>query len=175
VHTRVTVRVYAHGIEILDGRGTVLRRHAHALRKGAFVMAASDRLFNPSRETARVLARAEQIGPHTTAFAQTLFARLGRPGQRAIYGLANLPRTDACVDIEAVCARLLAAGCHSYAAVKQVLVRRAATPAEPTAPLTQAGPDIRPVTEYQTFWEQHATAARTKEHTDPLTHTDTLQ
>ncbi|MEP6832496.1 MAG: IS21 family transposase, partial [Gemmatimonas sp.] len=84
VHSVVTVRVYAHGVEIFDGRGTVLRRHVLAPRKGAFVMAESDRLFNPSRETARVLARAEQIGPHTTAFAQALFARLGRPGQRAI-------------------------------------------------------------------------------------------
>ena len=175
VHSQVTVRVFAHGIEILDGRGTVLRRHATALRKGAFVMAESDRLFNPSRETARVLARAEQIGPHTTAFAQALFARLGRPGQRAIYGLANLPRTYARVDIEAVCQRLHAAGCHSYAAVKQALVRRAAAPPESTSALTQAGPDIRPVTEYQTFWEQHATDARTKEHTDTLTHTGTLQ
>jgi len=175
VHTLVTVRVYAHGIEILDGRGTVVRRHALALRKGAFVMADSDRLFNPSRETARVLARAEQIGPHTTAFAQALFARLGRPGQRAIYGLANLPRTYARVDIEAVCERLHAAGCHSYAAVKQALVRRAATPPEPSAPLTQTGPDIRPVTDYQRFWEQHATDERTHAGTGSLTPTDTLQ
>lgn len=165
VHSQVTVRVYAHGIEILDGRGTVLRRHALALRKGAFVMAASDRLFNPSRETARVLARAEQIGPHTTVFAQTLFAQLGRPGQRAIYGLANLPRRYARVDIEAVCERLHTAGCHSYAAVKQALVRRAATTPEPTRALTQAGPDIRPVTEYQTFWEQHATDAHAQAQT----------
>jgi len=175
VHTLVTVRVYAYGIEILDGRGTVVRRHALALRKGAFVMADSDRLFNPSRETARVLARAEQIGPHTTAFAQALFARLGRPGQRAIYGLANLPRTYARVDIEAVCERLHAAGCHSYAAVKQALVRRAATPPEPSAPLTQTGPDIRPVTDYQRFWEQHATDERTHAGTGSLTPTDTLQ
>ena len=171
VHSQVTVRVYAHGIEILDGVGTVMRRHALAVRKGAFVMAESDRLFNPSRETARVLARAEQIGPHTTAFAQALFARLGRPGQRAIYGLANLPRTYARVDIEAVCARLHAAGCHSYAAVKQALVRRAASLSEPPSALTQAGPDIRPVTEYQTFWEQHATDAQT----GALTTTETLQ
>ena len=175
LHSRVTVRVYAHGIEILDGQGTVWRRHALALRKGAFVMEASDRLFNPSRETARILARVEQIGPHTTALARELFVRLGRPGQRAIYGLANLPRTYARVDIEAVCERLLAAGCHSYAAVKQALVRRAATPPAPTPALTQTGPDIRPVTEYQTFWEQHATDAHTPEHTGTLTHAGTLQ
>ena len=156
----VTIRVYAHAIEILDRTGTVLRRHAKALRKGAFVMAESDRLFNPSRHTARVLARAAQIGPQTAALAQVLFARLGRPGQRALYGLASLPRTYACADIEAVCARLLAADCISYAAIKTALSRRAEEAQAVVAlapPLTQSGPGIRDLTEYQTFWEQHAT------------------
>ena len=155
----VTIRVYAHTIEILDRTGAVLRRHAKALRKGAFVMAASDRLFNPSRDTARVLARAAQIGPQTAALAQVLFARLGRPGQRALYGLAQLPRTYACADIEAVCARLLAADCVSYAAIKAALARRAeeARAVAVVPALTQSGPGIRALTEYQTFWEQHAT------------------
>ena len=89
-----------------------------------------------------------------------LFARLGRPGQRALYGLASLPRTYACADIEAVCTRLLAADCVSYAAIKTALVRRAeaAQAAAAVAPaLTQSGPGIRALDEYQTFWEQHAT------------------
>jgi len=154
----VTIRVYALTIEVLDRTGAVLRRHQQALRKGAFVMAESDRLFNPSRHTARVLARAAQIGPQTAALAQVLFARLGRPGQRALSGLASLPRTYACVDIDAVCTRLLAADCVSYAAIKTALARRAeaalATAAD--APLTQAGEGIRPPAEYQTFWDQHA-------------------
>ena len=48
--------------------------------------------------------RVEKIGPNTARFARELFAKLGRPGQRAIYGLANLPRGYACADIDAVCA-----------------------------------------------------------------------
>ena len=154
----VTVRVYAHTIEIVDRTGAVLRRHQKALRKGAFVMAESDRLFNPSRHTARVLARAAQIGPQTAALAQVLFERLGRPGQRALYGLASLPRTYARADIEAVCTRLLAADCVSYAAIKTALARRAeaALAAVADAPLTQSGDGIRPPAEYQTFWDQHA-------------------
>ena len=154
----VTIRVYAHTMEILDRTGAVLRRHQKALRKGAFVMAESDRLFNPSRQTARVLARAAQIGPQTAALAQVLFERLGRPGQRALYGLASLPRTYARADIEAVCTRLLAADCVSYAAIKTALARRAeaALAAVADAPLTQSGDGIRPPAEYQTFWEQHA-------------------
>ena len=64
-----------------------------------------------------------------------------------------------CADIEAVCTRLLAADCVSYAAIKAALVRRAeaALAAVVAEPLTQSGPGIRALTEYQTFWEQHAT------------------
>jgi hypothetical protein len=81
----------------------------------------------------------------------------GRPGQRAIYGLANLPRRYARADIDAVCAKLLEAQCVSYATVKHALERRAAT-ACTSAPmtLTQSDPTIRAVGEYQAFWEQHS-------------------
>lgn len=152
----VTVRSYARDIEILDAQNRVLRRHAKAPRKGTFVLAAEDRLFNPSRETARLLARAELIGPQTAALGRTLFARLGRPGHRVLYALANLPRQYRRADIEAVCARLNGAECVSYAAVRGALERRAALPPTPEPALTQAGPGIRALSEYQTFWEQHS-------------------
>ena len=155
----VAVRIYPREVEILDAEHRVLRRHEKALRKGAFVMADSDRLFNPSRETTRVLARVAQLGPHTAALGRALFARLGRPANRALYGLASLVRTYPRADIEAVCERLLAGHCVSYAAVKRALERRAAAPpaAEPAeSPLTQAGPGIRPLSEYQAFWDSHS-------------------
>jgi transposase len=162
-HSEVTVRIFDRDIEILDAAGTLLRRHAKSARKGAFVIAGSDRLFNPSRETTRLLARVTKIGPHTAALAQELFARMGRPGQRAIYGLANLLRTYRRADIEAVCERLHAAQCVSYAAVRRALERHSAEAAAPA--LTQSGPDIRALTEYQTFWETHS-QADPKEDTD---------
>lgn len=157
LHSTVTVRIYDREIEILDALGQLLRRHEIAARRGAFTMDASDRLFNPSRETARLLSKAELIGPRTAAFAQALFARLGRPGQRALYGLTNLARTYPRADIEAVCTRLLDADCHSYAAVKRAL-ERTRTPTAPPAgpPLTQSGPAIRAITEYQQFWDTHS-------------------
>ncbi len=37
-HSEVTVRIFEHEIEILDAGGQVLRRHAKALRKGAFAI-----------------------------------------------------------------------------------------------------------------------------------------
>ena len=153
-HSEVTVRIYERDIEILDAAGTLLRRHEKSPRKGAFVILGCDRLFNPSRETARLLERVRKIGPHAAALAQEIFARMGRPGQRAIYGLANLPRTYRRADIEAVCERLHAAQCTSYAAVRRALERRSADTPEPA--LTQSGPDIRALTEYQTFWETHS-------------------
>ena len=157
-HSEVTVRVFEGSVEILDPSGTVLRRHEKALGKGKFRIEAADRIFNPSRESARVLAKAERIGPHTAALARELFARLGRPGQRALYGLANLARHYPCADIEAVCARLVEAQIFSYAAVKHALERRAAlvTVNTPAADLAQTGSHIRSLTEYQAFWEAHS-------------------
>lgn len=155
-HSTVTVRIYDRELEILDGAGQLLRRHERSPRKGAFTMAASDRLFNPSRETARLLSKAQQIGPRTAAFAQALFARLGRPGQRALYGLTNLARRYPRAEIDAVCGRLLEAECFSYAAVKRALERTHTTTATPALPLlTQSGPAIRAITEYQEFFDTH--------------------
>ena len=166
-HSEVTVRIYEREIEILDRAGQPLRRHAKSLRKGAFAIEAADRLFNPSRESARLLARAARIGPYTAALAHEIFARLGRPGQRAIYGLANLPRRYTRADIEAVCARLLQAQCVSYAALRRALERKqaAAIPAaEPV--LTQSDPLIRAIAEYQRFWETHSQTHPPQEDTD---------
>ena len=73
----VTVRVYDREIEILDAMGQVLRRHEIAPRKGTFTMDASDRLFNPSRETARLLDKAERIGPGTAVRARGAYRGSG--------------------------------------------------------------------------------------------------
>jgi len=169
-HAVVTVRVYDREIEILDLDGQVLRRHEKALRKGSFTIEGGDRLFNPSRETVRLLTRTDAIGPCTAAFAREIFARTGRPGQRAIYGLANLTRTYPRTDVEAVCARLLQARCVSFAAVKRALERRLAAASTTTVPaLTQSGPVIRELAEYQSFWEMHS---QTHPQEDPDVHVD---
>lgn len=165
LRSEVQVRIYEREIEIRDGSGQLLRRHAKGERKGQFVLEEGDRLFNPSRESARLLQKAESIGPHVAQLARTLFARLGRPGQRALYGLTNLPRTYTCAQIDAVCARFLASGCVSYSAIRRALERQAALNAIPDAELTQEGPTIRPITEYQSFWEAHA-QTNAKETTD---------
>ena len=114
LHSEVQVRIYEQEIEIYGAGGHLLRRHRKSARKGQYVLAEEDRLFNPSRETGRLLAKAATIGPNTEKMARTLFAHRGRPGQKALYGLTSLVRRYARVEIEAVCGRLLAAECASY-------------------------------------------------------------
>ena len=156
LHSVVQVRIYPREIEILDAAGAVLRRHATSERKGQFVIGENDRIFNPSRETGRLLEKAEKIGPNTAQLARKLFANLGRPGQRALYGLTNLPRTYPCADIEAVCTRFLDAESISYSAIRRTLERRAEAPPVVALALVQEGPAIREVAEYQAFWEAYA-------------------
>jgi transposase len=161
LHTRVTVRIYEREIELLDEQGVVLRRHGRAARKGEFVLPEADRLFNPSRETARLIGKVAKLGPASGQLAREIFARLGRPGQRAIYGLANLPRHYSRDDIEAACAKVLTLATPSYQALKRILERRSADALEARAApaLLQSGDQIRAIDEYQVFFEQHAQSA----------------
>jgi transposase len=170
LRSEVQIRVYASEIEIRDGFGRLLRRHAKGERKGQFVLEEKDRIYNPTRATAQLLGKAGKIGPKTEQLARTLFARLGRPGQRALYGLTNLPRTYPCAEIEAVCGRFLAADCVSYAAIRRALERQLATSATPAAELAQEGPAIRAIAEYQSFWETHSQTNPMEEKTDAHVH-----
>jgi transposase len=170
LRSKVQIRVYAGEIEIRDGFGRLLRRHAKGERKGQFVLEEKDRIYNPTRATAQLLGKAGKIGPKTEQLARTLFARLGRPGQRALYGLTNLARTYPCAEIEEVCGRFLAADCVSYAAIRRALERQLATTATPAAELAQEGPAIRAIAEYQSFWETHSQTNPMEEKTDAHVH-----
>lgn len=158
-HSEVAVRIYEREIEILDEQGAVLRRHAKATRRGEFVIHEQDRLFNPSRETARMLGKVAKIGPHAARLAQEIFARLGRPGQRSLYGLSNLPRKHKCEQIERACERVLTLSTPSYQALKRVLGAYAASEEAAAAAgqieLQQSGDAIRAIEEYQAFFEQY--------------------
>ncbi len=172
LHVPVTVRVYEREIEILDEQDNVLRRHEKTARKGEYVLSEADRLFNPSRETAKLLAKAAKIGPAATQLAHEIFARQGRPGHRALYGLVNLPRRYARADIEAACAAVLERAAPSYRVLKRLLEQRAAEreagAIDGATTLTQSGDDIRALDTYQSFFDQHAggaAAARSSTHT----------
>jgi transposase len=155
LYSPVTVRIYERDIEILDECGQLLRRHAKSTRKGTFVMAQEDRIFNPSRETARLIGKVGKIGPRAAQLAREIFARLGRPGEKAIYGLANLVRHHKRENIERACEQVLALAQPSYQALKRILERQAAAQPSVAPPsLQQAGSLIRSIEEYHAFFEQ---------------------
>ena len=167
-HTEITVRVYDHDIEILDTVGTLLRRHPRATHAGHFELQAADRIFNPSRETARLSGKVAKLGPHSTQLAHEIFARLGRPGQKAIYGLANLSRHYARADIEHACAAVLTLSQPSYQALKRILEHHAAqTPRVDKPTLQQTGAHIREIEHYRDFFEHAQPHAHDPESNTP--------
>ena len=163
LYSEVTVRVYEHEIELLDAQGQLLRRHRKSTRKGHIELPEEDRIFNPSRETARLIGKASKVGPHSAQLAREIFARLGRPGQKAIYGLANLVRRYSREDIERACEKVLRLSRPSYQALKRILEHQAAgqkagaAAEQPT--LRQQGEVIRGIEHYQAFWDEYCRLA----------------
>ena len=153
------VRIYERDTEIFAPDGQLLRRHDKSEHRGAYVLPDEDRIFNPSRETARLIAKVHKIGPHCTQLAREIFARLGRPGHKAIYGLANLARQHSVSHIERACERVLRLSRPSYQALKHILsvsaeAKEASAAADKEA-LVQEGEHIRQIEEYQRFFDQH--------------------
>ena len=157
LYSTVRVRIYDNELEILDLDGLVFRRHELSSRKGAFAIPPEDRIFNPSRETGRLLARIASFGPRSHEFAQKLFNELGRAGHGALYGLSNLSKDYNKEDIEVACDKVMGRGFTSYKAVKRLLELQPKKP-EPKLELKQAGAEIRPINDYQLFWEMNSQA-----------------
>jgi hypothetical protein len=124
LYSEVTARAYEAEIEVLGADGAVLRRHPRSRRKGHYEIPEVDRIYNPSRKTALLMGKAAKIGPNCREVAQQVFARLGRPGQKALYGLTNMVRHYTSVQIETACARVLQSGLVSYQTVKQIRERQ---------------------------------------------------
>jgi transposase len=175
LYSEVTVRIYEREIEILDQQGQPLRRHEKSTSKGEFVLAKEDRIFNPSRETAQLIGKATKIGPHCAQLAREIFGRLGRPGQKAIYGLANLARHHKREDIERACEKVLTLSQPSYQALKRILEHYTAhsksSAAADQPKLQQQGEHIRGIQEYQAFWDEYCRHAATDSHKDTFSTT----
>ncbi|HEV6964457.1 MAG TPA: IS21 family transposase, partial [Roseateles sp.] len=82
-----------------------------------------ERIFNPSRETRRILAQARSIGAETERLCQLLFAVEGRVGQRKLWGIVGLAQRYPHALLERACAQALADGVHSYQHVKALADR----------------------------------------------------
>ena len=164
IGSEVTVRIYEDQIEILDPvRMEVIRRHPKSRRPGSLMMNPADRIFNPSRETDRLLAQAECIGPHTFDLCETWFKEEGRSGQRRMYALVNLVRHYAACHVEKAAEVAKRNGLRSSKAMRRIVESMAAEAEERKAEqadgLTQEHALIRPGEDYAAFWDQHAAQA----------------
>jgi|WetSurMetagenome_2_1015567.scaffolds.fasta_scaffold20914_2 transposase len=162
--SKVTVRIYEDQVEVLDTSSMeVIRRHPKSSRPGSLIMKPEDRIFNPSRETDRLLAQAERIGPQTFALCEIWFNEEGRTGQRRMYGLVNLVRHYAACHVEKAAETALRNGLRSSKALRRMVESMAAEAeerkAEESERLTQQHALIRPGEDYAAFWNQHAAQA----------------
>jgi len=158
------VRIYDDQIEIIDPVSMeVIRRHPKSQRPGSLMIKPSDRIFNPSRETDRLLAQAECIGPHTFDLCETWFKEEGRSGQRRMYAIVNMIRHYAACHVEKAAEVAMRNGLRSSKAIRRIVESMAAEAGERTAEkagdLTQEHALIRPGEDYAAFWDQHAAQA----------------
>jgi transposase/5S rRNA maturation endonuclease (ribonuclease M5) len=169
LYSKVVVRIYDDQIEILDPvRMEVIRRHVKSSRPGSVLMRPEERIFNPSRQTDRLLARAEMIGPHTFSLCEMWFNQEGRTGQRRMYGLVNLVRHFAARHVEKAAEVAKTNGLTSSKAIRRMVESIAAQADETEAAqgrgeLIQEHPLIRAGEDYAAFWKQHAARAAAPE------------
>ena len=183
IGAQVLVRVFARRIEIRElATQALLRTHPRAERPGTVVLPDSERVFNPSRETRRILGQARAIGVDAHRLCELLFAVEGRVGQKKLWGIVSLAGRYPRRLVDAACARAIADGVHSYRHVK-VLTEKlvaealAAIDAAPENPgggpqgtdrgLTQAHPLIRPADEYGELFSRCASQPSTPTATTP--------
>ena len=119
IGSQVLVRLFEHRLEIRDlHTQALLRTHERVERPGTVVLPAEERLFNPSRETRRILNQAKEIGPAVHQLCETLFAREGRVGQRKLWGIVGLARRNPRRLVNAACERAMHEGVTSYGHIK---------------------------------------------------------
>lgn len=167
IGSRVLIRLYEHELEIRDVETLdLIRRHPRATRKGEVKLPDAERVFNPSRQTRQILARAKAIGPNTQALCQGLFDRRGREAQKSMWGIVGLAgRYPDCI-LEQAASTALAQGIRSYKRVRalaeqslseaigQIEAGQGELPLDsPTTPsLTQQHDLIRNTAEYAAFF-----------------------
>jgi transposase len=162
LHTKVMVRIYQHEIEIINPKTmTIIRRHPKSRRRGSVLMDEKDRIFNPSRQTCYLFARAAEIGPHTNALCKLLFEEQGRPGQRRMQGIVSMVRRHKAIHIEQAASLAIEKGLRTVSTIRRIVndfagITKKTEPQKAIAGLTQDHQLIRPPNDYGTFFERHA-------------------
>jgi len=168
IGSQVLIRRYERELEIREVRTLeLIRRHTLAARKGEVKLPDAERLFNPSRQTHQILARAEGLGPKTHELCRLLFEQRGREAQKSMRGIVGLGRRYPASILEQAATVALARHIHSYKAVRALadqLLGAAITRLDAqqpelalcdgASPLTQQHELIRPSTEYAEFFNR---------------------
>ncbi len=169
IGSQVLVRAYAHEIELRHPKTLeLIRRHSRAA-KGQVRLPEDERVFNPSRQTQRILANAKAVGVQTHALCQQLFERRGREAQRSMWGIVGLAARYPAWILERACA-VASASSPSYKSVRaladQLLAQTAMQldPLQAELPLdgpalTQTHELIRESGEYAVFFKRCVGAA----------------
>jgi transposase len=152
----VSVRIYDSTIEIRDRRTqALLRTHPRALQAGSLELPEDERPFNPSRQSAFLLASAADIGPQTKALCQHMFDSEGRVGHRAMWGIVGLAKKYPARLVEQACDHALRHHVYRYKQVRAIVERlfeqaleRLDQAPQLELPLTQDHPLIRSTAEY---------------------------
>ena len=163
LYTKVIVRIYDSEIEIIDPvTMEILRRHTRSSQPGSVDMKPEDRIFNPSRQTKYLFAKAENIGSATLKLCQTLFEQEGRTGQRRMQGIVNLVRHYEARHVEEACIKANNVGLRNYKSIRNLVETLAEKNREEknSEELIQEHKLIRPPEDYAAFWEQHAAQTR---------------
>ncbi len=171
LYHKVIVRIYEFEIEIIDPRTMeIIRRHRKSVRAGSVSMEEEDRIFNPSRQTEYLFAKAGCIGPETKKLCRLLFQQQGRPGQRRMQGIVNLTRHYESRHIEEAALKAIKAGLRSCKSIRRLVQEIAEKDRkkedESSDKLIQEHDLIRAPKVYASFWEQHAVQAEISP--DPL-------
>jgi transposase len=175
IGSQVLVRKYAHRLEIRDLKTqALLRTHVVADKPGTVVLPQEERLFNPSRETRRILGQAKAIGPNAEKVCQHLFDTEGRVGQRKLWGIVGLIRRYPRRLVDTACEIAMREGLPSYKHVKALTERlleealaELDAPIQGELPLTQEHHLIRDGDDYADLFtlgaKQSAACQPTKE------------
>jgi len=161
LHTKVIIRIYDTEIEVIDPvTMEVIRRHVKSNRPGFAQMEPGDRIFNPSRQTNYLFAKAESIGPSTKKLCKLLFEEEGRPGQRRMQGIVNLVRHYEACYIEEAAIKAIKVDLRNYKSIRNLVKTLAENnkgeKENDSDRLIQEHKLIRPPEDYAAFWEQHA-------------------
>ena len=169
IGSRVLVRVFERRIEIRDLKTqALLRTHVRVERPGTVVLPMEERVFNPSRQTRRILAQAKAIGPDAERLCEMLFAIEGRVGQRKLWGIVSLADRYPRRLVDRACDQAMTDGIYSYRHVKSLTEKFVADalaaidaddgPRQGELVLTQEDPLIRPAEIYAELFARCAAA-----------------